>query len=68
MVQHHCATACPYLVAQLTAIVPRDETQVILAPYPGMRTRIALTRLDDFDEGRIVRFIGAYRGIDHHKG
>ena len=74
MVQHHCATACPYLVAQLTAIVPRDETQVILAPYPGMRTRIALTAwtrldaFDDFDEARIVRFIRAYRGIDHHKG
>jgi hypothetical protein len=38
-----------------------------------MTTRIALTawtRLDgfeEFDEKRIVRFIDAYRGIDHHK-
>ena len=52
----------------------RYETQVILAPYPGMRTRIALTAwtrldaFDDLDEARIVRFIRAYRGIDHHKG
>jgi hypothetical protein len=74
MVQYHCASACPDLVAKLTEIVRRYETQVILAPYPGMRTRIALTAwtrldaFDDLDEARIVRFIRAYRGIDHHKG
>ena len=74
MVQYHCATPCPDLVAKLTEIVRRYETQVILAPYPGMRTRIALTAwtrldaFDDLDEARIVRFIRAYRGIDHHKG
>jgi uncharacterized protein DUF3105 len=74
MVQYHCATPCPDLVARLTEIVRRYDTQVILAPYPGMRTRIALTawtRLDAFDEldeARIVRFIRTYRGIDHHKG
>ena len=38
-----------------------------------MKTRIALTAwtrldtFDEFDENRIVRFIDAYRGIDHHK-
>jgi hypothetical protein len=38
-----------------------------------MQSRIALTawtrldRLEEFDERRIVRFIEAYRGIDHHK-
>jgi hypothetical protein len=74
MVQYRCAAPCPDLVAKLTEIVRRYETQVILAPYPGMRTRIALTAwtrldaFDDFDEARIVRFIRAYRGIDHHKG
>jgi len=74
MVQYHCATPCPDLVAKLTEIVRRYETQVILAPYPGMRTRIALTAwtrldaFDDFDEARVVRFIRTYRGIDHHKG
>ena len=74
MVQYQCATPCADLVAKLAEIVRRYETQVILAPYPGMRTRIALTAwtrldaFDDFDEARIVRFIRAYRGIDHHKG
>lgn len=74
MVQYHCATPCPDLVAKLTEIVRRYDTQVILAPYPGMRTRIALTAwtrldaFDDLDEARIVRFIRTYRGIDHHKG
>ena len=49
------------------------DRQVVLAPYPGMKTRIALTAwtrldaFDEYDEGRIVRFIRAYRGIDHHK-
>ena len=74
MVQYHCATPCPDLVTKLAEIVGRYGTQVILAPYPGMRTRIALTAwtrldaFDDFDAARIVRFIRAYRGIDHHKG
>jgi hypothetical protein len=74
MVQYHCPSGCPDLVARLRAIVERYPEHVILAPYPGMKRRIALTawtRLDAFDEfseSRIVRFIEAYRGIDHHKG
>ena len=74
VVQYRCATPCPDLADQLARIVRRYETQVILAPYPGMRTRIALTAwtrldaFDDFDEARIERFIRAYRGIDHHRG
>jgi hypothetical protein len=44
----------------------------VLAPYPGLDQCIALTawtridKLDQFDERRVVRFIDAYRGIDHH--
>ena len=74
VVQYRCATPWPELAANLARNVRRYETQVILAPYPEMRTRIALTAwtrldaFDDFDEARIVRFIRAYRGIDHHKG
>jgi len=74
VVQYRCTTPCPDLAAKLTEIVRRYETQVILAPYPDMRTRIALTAwtrldgFDDFDEARIVRFIRAYRGIAHHRG
>jgi hypothetical protein len=74
VVQYSCATPCPDLVDKLKAIVQRYDRQVILAPYPGMKTRIALTAwtrldaFDDFDEARIVKFIRAYRGIDHHRG
>jgi hypothetical protein len=71
MVQYNCT--CPELVDQLRGVVSRYDKFVVLAPYPNMKTRIALTawtRLDafeEFDEKRIVRFIDAYRGIDHHR-
>ncbi|HSB61556.1 MAG TPA: DUF3105 domain-containing protein [Vicinamibacteria bacterium] len=70
VVQYNCE--CPELVEQLKGIVRRYPRQVILAPYPDMKTRIALTAwtrletLEEFDETRIVRFIDAYRGVDHH--
>jgi Protein of unknown function (DUF3105) len=71
LVQYNCRE-CEELVAKLRAIVSRFPDRVILAPYPHMDTRIALTAwgridtLETFDEQRIVRFIEAYRGIDHH--
>jgi Protein of unknown function (DUF3105) len=70
-VQYNCRD-CDELVAKLAAVVSRYPDKVILAPYPTMDTRIALTAwgridtLDDVDARRIVRFIEAYRGIDHH--
>ena len=73
VIQYYCPNGCPDLVDKLTAIVKGYDRQVVLAPYPGMKTRIALTAwtrldaFDEYDEGRIVRFIRAYRGIDHHK-
>jgi hypothetical protein len=73
VVQYHCPSACPELVEKLKGIVQKYDHQVVLAPYPGMKNRIALTawtRIDTFDEldeARIQRFIRAYRGIDHHK-
>lgn len=74
LVQYNCPDGCDELVAQLTRIVKRYTDRVILAPYPDMDARIALTawnridKFDEFDEERIVRFIKAYRGIDHHRG
>lgn len=71
-VWYHCPDGCPELVDQLKAIVQRYEDKVLMAPYPDMDTRIALTawnridKFDEFDEARIVRFIEAFRGIDHH--
>ena|SRR3989442_1463038 len=70
LVQYNCE--CPELLAKLKAIVGRYDRQVILAPYPGMKSKIALTawgrldQLDELDEARITRFIDAYRGVDHH--
>jgi hypothetical protein len=71
LVQYGCE--CPELVDQLKGIVSKYEKFVILAPYPGMKHKIALTAwtridtMDEFDERRIRRFIDRYRGIDHHK-
>jgi hypothetical protein len=70
LVQYNCD--CPELAEKLASVVRRYDRFVILAPYPGMKNRIALTAwtrletLDDFDETRVERFIKAYRGIDHH--
>ena len=73
VIQYHCPNGCPDLVDKLATIVKGYERQVLLAPYPGLKTRIALTAwtrldaFDEYDEGRILRFIRVYRGIDHHK-
>ncbi len=71
LVQYNCSD-CDELVRILKDILGRYPDRVILAPYPGMKTRIALTAwayieaFDDFDEQRILRFIEAHRGVDHH--
>jgi hypothetical protein len=58
--------------AALRTIVDRYPNHVVLAPYPGLDRCIALTawtridKMDEVDERRVVRFIEAYRGIDHH--
>jgi len=70
VIQYNCE--CPDVVARLRKIVGPYSTQVVLAPYPTMKSTIALTAwtrletLDAVDESRIMRFIQAYRGIDHH--
>ena len=46
VVQYHCPRRCPELVDKLTAIVKRYDRQVVLAPYPGMKHRIAADGLD----------------------
>ncbi|MBI3085514.1 MAG: DUF3105 domain-containing protein, partial [candidate division NC10 bacterium] len=70
-VQYNCFD-CNDLIFRLKDIVRRYPDKVILAPYPGMKSRIGLTAwsyidaFDQFDEPRILRFIEAHRGIDHH--
>lgn len=71
LVQYRCPEGCPDLVEKLEAIVKRFD-KAVLAPYPGMEKKIALTawgvidKFDDFDEKRIIGFIKAHIGIDHH--
>ena len=73
MVQYNCEDNCEELVSQLTSIVEQYDHQVILAPYPEMESRIALTAwnrlevLETFEEDVVVRFINTYRGLDHHE-
>ncbi len=79
---------CPQLVEKLEALakhpgllaMPKAMTQhgdpkflrLVIAPYPTMKFKIALTAwgridtLDHYDEARILRFIKAYIGVDHH--
>jgi hypothetical protein len=58
-------------VDKLAKIVGRYN-HAILAPYPGVSQKIALTawtridKFNEFDEKRIVRFIDAYIDMDHH--
>ena len=71
MVQYDCED-CDELVNQLAGVVRRHDELVILAPYPDMDSRIALTawgridKFEEFDEARIATFIDTYAGIDHH--
>ena len=82
LIQYNCPQGCPDLLKKLEGVFfkykKRAEKEkrymhLIVAPYPDMNARIALTawtRIDtftEFDEARIDRFIEAYVGIDHHK-
>ena len=72
--QYNCpqtSQECRTLIEKLAQIVRRYD-RTILAPYPGMSHKIALTawsridKFNEFDEARIVKFIDAYIHIDHH--
>lgn len=74
VVQYNCPQAnqeCRTLAEKLAQIVRRYD-HAILAPYPGMSHKIALTawtridKLNEFDEARIIKFIEAYINVDHH--
>jgi Protein of unknown function (DUF3105) len=70
MIQYSCSN-CDALVGQLEKFAVKYN-KVIVAPYPKMKTPIALTAwaridtMDRYDGTRIERFIKAYMGIDHH--
>lgn len=70
IIQYNCKN-CPDLVSKLKKIAKRYN-RILLAPYPNMKEKIALTawgkidKFSEFNEGRITRFTEAYIGIDHH--
>jgi uncharacterized protein DUF3105 len=81
VIQYNCPKGCPDLIKKLEGVFFKYKARaqkekkyihLILAPYPDMDARLALTawtrldKLTDFDEARIDRFIEAYIGIDHH--
>ena len=67
-VHYDCPEGCDELVDQLADIVRGRGLKVILSPYPGMDTTIALTawtfidKFDVFDEQRVRDFIEAHEG------
>ena len=74
-VHYNCPDGCDALVGQLTTIIQEyldAGRHVLLEPYVGMDSRIALTswtridKFEEFDESRIRKFVEAYEGIDHH--
>lgn len=74
ILHYNCPEGCPEMVAELQDIVQEMGTeQLVLHPYTNMDSRIAITawtrllKLDEVDRDKIVEFIKAYRGIDHHK-
>lgn len=62
-------------IEKLKGIMGKYDDQILLHPYtkPALEKPIALTAwtrlltLESVDEGKIVEFITAYRGIDHHE-
>lgn len=73
VVIYHSQSADADTVAQLEKLVGGYQERVVLAPYPEMKNAITLTawgridRLEALDETRVVDFIEAFIGIDHHK-
>ncbi len=64
---YDCEEECPEIVKALDDMIPRNPTQYIMSPYPGLPSKIAITAwrhhiyLDEFDEEEIRRFIDEYQ-------
>ena len=68
-IHYDCETECNDLISKLDKLRASDDTQIVLSPYRGMKSKIALTSwrhvqfLEEFDEEAINIFIKAYRYI-----
>lgn len=64
---YDCAEECPDIVKELDDIIPRNPSQYIMSPYPGLPSKIAITSwrhhlyLDEVDVEEIRRFIDEYQ-------
>lgn len=71
LLQYRCPAGCTEWVTRLEALA-RERDFVVVAPYPFMRARLALTALghvetlDALDLPRIERFIETYAGKSRH--
>ena len=60
-------------VDRLAELTSGYNSDVLMAPYPGLSSAIVLTawgridRMAAYDEARLKRFIEAFRGRDHHR-
>lgn len=72
-IQYNCPDGCHAWVERLEELV-RGREFILLAPYPWMEARIALTAwgwietMDDLDLERVRRFVETHAGKDHHSG
>ncbi|HEX6903524.1 MAG TPA: DUF3105 domain-containing protein [Thermoanaerobaculia bacterium] len=72
ILQYNCPGGCPDVVERLEALA-RERDFVLVAPYPWMKSRIALTAwgrieiLDSLDEARIHAFLDAWAGRSHEE-
>ena len=70
--QYNCPDGCPDIVAELKKIAAGFDKFMLVAPYPLMDAKIALTAwekletLDHVDAARITEFIKSNIGINHH--
>jgi DNA-binding beta-propeller fold protein YncE len=68
---YNCPLPCPDLVARLEQFA-RERDFVLVAPYPWMPHRLALTAwgqldtMDAFDAARVEAFLDAHGGKNHH--
>jgi hypothetical protein len=64
---YDCAEECPEIVAALDDLMPRNPSQYIMTPYPGLPSKIAITAwrhhiyLDEVDVEEILKFIEEYQ-------
>jgi DNA-binding beta-propeller fold protein YncE len=72
LLQYNCPEGCADLELALADLV-RDRDHVLIAPYPLTDAKIVLTawgrilELESYDPARILAFVDAWAGTDHHQ-